>query len=385
MGACASRSDDHGVDLEASPAGVGSATVKAELGRPANSGCAFGWKRRGVAERTPASPASVEARGAASPVAEAADVVPVAPPLRSAASRAPVPRTASGGRGGRGPGGGGVRRLGHAEGDADPDARVGFGFDDPETARAFLGRSKTRDGFEDDDADAAFGDHLLALSASRVRAWDEREADTEAWRTYRELMAEARREAKARAAEASIDAFVKHFPRRDPQRASDGGSGAERADASAAFAASAAREPPAVISALARLAAEATARADASWARCDTVRAMLAEDVVYRTIEGARVCGREAAVEAMCASVEKVARRFRLRTSDTRAGDKAIPERASRVKVTSEGPDLHTDAKGREVWIVHYAFDLLLLKIRVKETFRVDKRGVIKEFSRARA
>ena len=405
MGACASRSDDDGVDaashLEAYPAGPGgAATVKAELERPATFGCAFGRKRRGVPERTPASPASVEARGAASPVAEAAARVPRTPELRSAASRAPIPRTASGGRGGRGPGGGGGRGLGHAEGDAAPDARAGFGFDDPETARAFLGRTKKNakpreDGLDDADADAAFGRDLLALSASRVRKWDEREADTDAWRTYRELMEEARRDARAReealAAEASIDAFVKHFPqRREGGDAGDAGAGATSANSSTSAASLGSREPeaspPAVISALARLAADATARADANWARCDAVRAMLAEDVVYRTIEGARVRGREAAVEAMCASVEKVARRFKLRTSETRAGGKAVPERASRVKVKSEGPTLHADAKGREIWIVHYAFDLLLLKIRVKETFRVDRKtGVIKEFSRARA
>ena len=189
-------------------------------------------------------------------------------------------------------------------------------------------------------------------------------------------MAEAERERQERVSEESLASFAKHFPRRE---------GVCENENQNVVAASSEPSPPSVISALAKLAAEATATADSNWARCDAVRAMLAEDVVYRTIEGARVCGREAAVEAMCASVEKVARRFRLRTSDTRAGDKAIPERASRVKVTSEGPDLHTDAKGREVWIVHYAFDLLLLKIRVKETFRVDKRGVIKEFSRARA
>ena len=409
MGACASRSDDHGVDLEASPAGVGSATVKAELGRPANSGCAFGWKRRGVAERTPASPASVEARGAASPVAEAADVVPVAPPLRSAASRAPVPRTASGGRGGRGPGGGGGRGLGHAEGDADPDARDGFGFDDPETERTFLGLTNEPD--VPDDADDAFGDALLALSSSRVRAWDAKEADTEAWRTYTELMAEARerqrekreaareaaREAREAAEAASVDAFVKHFPRRPslPETKGTAASGELEHDSSSksesAESAFSSRNtgtspsPPKVISTLTRLAAEATARADADWARTDEVRAMLAEDVVYRTIEGSRVRGRDAVIEKMCESVEKVARRFRLKTSDTRQGGKAVPERASRVKVRSEGPNAASDEKGREIWIVHYAFDLLLVKIRVKETFRVDKTGVIKAFSRTRA
>ena len=417
MGACASRSDDDGVDaashLEASPAGPGgAATVKPELERPASFGCAFGRKRRGVPERTPASPASVEARGAASPVAEAAARVPRTPELRSAASRAPIPRTASGGRGGRGPGGGGGRGLGHAEGDADPDARHGFGFENPETERSFLGLTNERDGPDGPevptDANDAFGDALLALSSSRVRAWDAKEADTEAWRTYTELMAEARerqrekreaareaaREAREAAEAASVDAFVKHFPRRPslPETKGTAASGELEHDSSSksesaesAFSSRNEPSPPKVISALARLAAEATASADFNWARREEVRAMLAEDVVYRTIEGSRVRGRDAVIEKMCESVEKVARRFRLKTSDTRQGGKAVPERASRVKVRSEGPTAASDEKGREIWIVHYAFDLLLVKIRVKETFRVDKTGVIKAFSRARA
>ena len=398
MGACASRAEHDGVDaashLEASPAGAGVATVKAELERPANVGCAFGWKRRGVAARTPPSPASVEARGAASPVPEAADAVPRTPQLRSAASRATIPRTASGGRGGRGPGGGGGRGLGHAEGDPDPDVSAGFGFDDPETVRRFLGianeHARERDDGERDvneiDAlrDAAFGADLLALSASRVRAWDEREQDTEAWRTYRELMAEAERERNARVSEESLESFAKHFPQRRKDEREE--NGVDKNENGVSFAASSEPSPPAVISALAQLAAEATASADSNWARCDAVRAMLAEDVVYRTIEGQRVCGREAVVEKMCRSVEKIARRFRVRTSETRVGGKAIPERAGKVKVSSEGPTRATDAKDREIWIVHYAFDLLLVKIRVKETFRVcRKTGVIKEFSRARA
>ena len=293
--------------------------------------------------------------------------------------------------------------------DADPDARDGFGFDDPETERTFLGLTNEPD--VPDDADNAFGDALLSLSSSRVRAWDAKEADTEAWRTYTELMAEARerqrekreaareaaREAREAAEAASVDAFVKHFPRRPslPETKGTAASGELEHDSSSksesAESAFSSRNtgtspsPPKVISTLTRLAAEATARADADWARTDEVRAMLAEDVVYRTIEGLRVRGRDAVIEKMCESVEKVARRFRLKTSDTRQGGKAVPERASRVKVRSEGPNAASDEKGREIWIVHYAFDLLLVKIRVKETFRVDKTGVIKAFSRTRA
>ena len=224
-------------------------------------------------------------------------------PLRSL--RAPIPAPPPAGAAAR------PRRrrrsgLGHAEGDADPDARDGFGFDDPETERTFLGLTNEPD--VPDDADNAFGDALLALSSSRVRAWDAKEADTEAWRTYTELMAEARerqrekreaareaaREAREAAEAASVDAFVKHFPRRPslPETKGTAASGELEHDSSSksesAESAFSSRNtgtspsPPKVISTLTRLAAEATARADADWARTDEVRAMLAEDVVSR-------------------------------------------------------------------------------------------------------
>jgi hypothetical protein len=226
----------------------------------------------------------------------------------------------------------------------------------------------------------------------------------EARERQREKREAAEKEAREAAEAASVDAFVKHFPRRrddpatkgasetaavpTPEPPEHGGSRSGMSESESESVASSSRNepsPPKVISALARLAAEATARSDFNWARREEVRAMLAEDVVYRTIEGSRVRGRDAVIEKMCESVEKVARRFRLKTSDTRQGGKAVPERASRVKVRSEGPTAASDEKGREIWIVHYAFDLLLVKIRVKETFRVDKTGVIKAFSRARA
>ena len=46
---------------------------------------------------------------------------------------------------------------------------------------------------------------------------------------------------------------------------------------------------------LAQLAAVATQSGDANWASCDEVRLLLTEDVVYATMEGLRVCGREGA------------------------------------------------------------------------------------------
>ena len=46
---------------------------------------------------------------------------------------------------------------------------------------------------------------------------------------------------------------------------------------------------------LAQLAAVATHSGDANWASCDEVRLLLTEDVVYTTMEGHRVCGREGA------------------------------------------------------------------------------------------
>jgi maltooligosyltrehalose synthase len=134
-------------------------------------------------------------------------------------------------------------------------------------------------------------------------------------------MAEAERERQERVSEESLASFAKHFPRRE---------GVSENENQNVVAASSEPAPPSVISALAKLAAEATATADSNWARCDAVRAMLAEDVVYRTIEGQRVCGREAVVEKMCKSVEKIARRFRVRTSDTRGAAKPSPSARGR-------------------------------------------------------
>ena len=68
-----------------------------------------------------------------------------------------------------------------------------------------------------------------------------------------------------------------------------------------------------------------------------------------------------------------------------KTSSKPLPKNASKVKVKSTGPTRSFDKKGKEVWIVLYAFDLLLMKVKVKETFKVDKFGKIKELTRARA
>ena len=140
MGACASRSDDDGVDaashLEASPAGPGgAATVKAELERPRPLGARSEGKARrpGTSTRVPG-----ERRGAraASPVAEAAARVPRTPKLRSAASRAPIPAPPPAGAA-RGP----AAAAGAASDTprATPTPTRGTGsVDDPETERTFL-------------------------------------------------------------------------------------------------------------------------------------------------------------------------------------------------------------------------------------------------------
>jgi hypothetical protein len=229
---------------------------------------------------------------------------------------------------------------------------------------------------EEDDLD------IFAVAASRVRKWDERDADTEAWRNYRELMTEAE----------SVASFVTHFPQRSVDL-SDNTNPAPSVP-----------QVPFSLPILAKLAAEATQTGDAEWASDDSVRSLLTEDVVYNTMEGQRVCGRDAVVEKMNRSVEKLARRFKMnafygsgsgRDFEKKTGGAegrprgktpdALPKSASRVKVKSEGFTRSFDHKGREIWIVHYAFDLLLMKVRVRETFRVDGQGKIKEFTRSRA
>tara|TARA_B110000977_G_scaffold119468_1_gene153956 strand:- start:14652 stop:15791 length:1140 start_codon:yes stop_codon:yes gene_type:complete len=379
MGACASRveavDDVEGAShLEASPAGVGAGKGKV-TGKTALVGCGFVTRRRGFGITKPAvSPTSVPAdAGAASPVAKAGETVPHVPPVRTSSSRTPIPRTASGGRGGEGPGANRNKGLGHVEGDYDPDGKRSFGFDTAEGRKKFLGMEMSGGGenenlFASDDYASDYGDSddILTLSSARVRKWDEQDSDVKSWQIYSDLREEA------------VQSFQMNFPQRE--RIGENKNGALAADVF--------KEPPvpSSLTVLASLAAAATQSGDATWATCnDEVRSLLTEDVVYVTMENHRVCGREAVLEKMNASVAKLAKRMGKSINSSTDSSTALPKKASRVKVSSTGPTRQTDKKGKEVWIVHYAFDLLLMKIKVKETFRVDKFGKIKELTRARA
>ena len=92
------------------------------------------------------------------------------------------------------------------------------------------------------------------------------------------------------------------------------------------------------------------------------------------------VCWRSLMRAKACPRIRRVTKHS---LSDVR--DEPLPKKASKVKVKSTGPTRSFDKKGKEVWIVLYAFDLLLMKVKVKETFKVDKFGKIKELTRARA
>ena len=314
------RSDDDGVDaashLEASPAGPGgAATVKAELERPATFGCAFGRKRRGVPERTPASPASVEgaARRPPWPRPRLGPPHPEAP-LRS--PRAPIPRTASGGAAG-----------------ATPAAAAGAASDTPRATPTPTRAGRVRFRRPRDRTYVSGTDERTRRSRRRGRrvrrrapgavflarpslgrergghggvAHVHRAHGGGAGTPARETRSRARSRARsARSGGSGVGGRVREtlpattLASRDEGTAASGelehDSSSKSESAESAFSSrntGTSPSPPKVISTLTRLAAEATARADADWARTDEVRAMLAEDVVYRTIE-VRACAAE--------------------------------------------------------------------------------------------
>ena len=221
MGVCASRVPpgglhaNHGAShFEASPAGVGVVRgkqrgVKGDRER-AVLGCFGGTKP----VLSPDSPQGNDAAGVASPVARLGEHKGPGetPPVRTP-GRAPIPRTASGGRGGRGPGGNGnvSGRLGHVEGDADPDGGTEFLFASSySTKQKFLGlktgstisRQNSSDSYAS-DSQYADGEDILALSATRVRHWDEKSADIKSWQTYTDLR------------QVDVKSFVANFPQRE--------------------------------------------------------------------------------------------------------------------------------------------------------------------------
>lgn len=113
---------------------------------------------------------------------------------------------------------------------------------------------------------------------------------------------------------------------------------------------------------------------DNEWARRDAVADLLAVDIVYNTMDGKRVLGKEAVIDKMNDTMEKMTKR--LRRSSTRGDGKNMRH----LKMRSEGPTY----AGSGVWLMSYTFEMMLMKIRVREEFVMDDRGMIKELTRIR-
>ena len=145
----------------------------------------------------------------------------------------------------------------------------------------------------------------------------------------------------------------------------------QRADRSAR---TADREVPTAPKVLAEAAEAALHGQDDEWAGRQAVIDLLAPEVVYNTMDGERLRGREATVRKMNDTMTKMMKRMR-RSSSRRDG-----KSMRHVKMRMEGPTY----AGGGVWIMAYTFEVMLMKIKVREEFVMDEQGRIKELTRIR-
>ena len=181
------------------------------------------------------------------------------------------------------------------------------------------------------------------------------------------LEASSRRRARHRARDekariyAKLRAFADAMPQRDP---------------SAPIAAPK-RDVPTAPAALSAAFEAAVAAADDAWADAPAVADLLAEDVVYRTVDGHRAVGKAETIAKMNEAVVKLARRLH-RSASSGGGGGGGGARAPRVK--SEGPRL--EAEG--AWVMTHVFTMMLMKVKVREEFMLDERGKIRALTRIR-
>ena len=251
--------------------------------------------------------------------------------------RAEVPRTRSGSSGGGGGGGGDDDDDEDAPGHANASSRSSPLA--PPALRAPPG--------------------LLEAAARRVaasRGPDSDDAEQTKAKIYADLMA-----------------FQAHLPRRDP-------AGAERLSA---FAAESVPEAPA---ALAKLFEDALLSGDEGWASAPAASALLADDVTYRTMDGKVAVGKAEAIDKLNEAVAKLATRMRRGPSGAgnagNAGDKKKTSGFYAPSVRSDGPRRSGEKEG--TWVMTHVFSMLLMKVKIREEFRVDERGKIVELTRTR-
>ena len=132
------------------------------------------------------------------------------------------------------------------------------------------------------------------------------------------------------------------------------------------------RDVPAAPAALSAAFEDAVADADFTWADAPTVADLLADDVVYRTVDGYRAVGKAETIAKMNEAVVKLVRRLRR----SAGGGGAV--RAPKVK--SEGPRLQAEGE----WVMTHVFTMMLMKVKVRETFVLDERGKIRALTRTR-
>ena len=173
--------------------------------------------------------------------------------------------------------------------------------------------------------------------------------------------------------DADLMAFQAHLPRRDP-------AGAERLSA---FAAESVPEAPA---ALAKLFEDALLSGDEGWASAPAASALLADDVTYRTMDGKVAVGKAEAIDKLNEAVAKLATRMSRGPMGAgnagNAGDKKKTSSFYAPSVRSDGPRRSGEKEG--TWVMTHVFSMLLMKVKIREEFRVDERGKIVELTRTR-
>jgi hypothetical protein len=177
---------------------------------------------------------------------------------------------------------------------------------------------------------------------------------------------------------ADLKAFQAHLPRRDP-------AGAERL---AAFAA-AASAPPEAPAALAKLFEDALLSGDEGWASASAASALLADDVTYRTMDGKVAVGKAEAIDKLNEAVAKLATRMRRAPGGGGGGGNADAGRGGKKTTSFYAPSVRSDGPRRSgekegTWVMTHVFSMLLMKVKVREEFRVDERGKIVELTRTR-
>ena len=122
------------------------------------------------------------------------------------------------------------------------------------------------------------------------------------------------------------------------------------------------------------------------WASAPAASALLADDVTYRTMDGKVAVGKAEAIDKLNEAVAKLATRMRRGPSGAgnagNAGDKKKTSGFYAPSVRSDGPRRSGEKEG--TWVMTHVFSMLLMKVKIREEFRVDERGKIVELTRTR-